>query len=168
MPVCCWSCFHGVLTAAYPLTPPLLDANAEWFRVTLKRPKARWSCLCWPWSEFPGWAFTKLRLNLPDMCNCDLYQILSSYNVLVCFCDKNIKYFLRFLHPVRVHVHVQTSVARLCKTIKVLLCCQITNILVTFRAATQYHLDQWFSADPVRTEVWPVLGSWFTSWESII
>lgn len=164
MPVWCCSCFHGVLTAAYPLTPALLDANAEWSRVTLKRPKARRSCLCWPWSEFPGWAFTKLSLNLPDMCNCDLYQVLLSYNVHVCFCDKNTKHFLRFLHPVR--VHVETRVASLCKTVKVLLCFQ--NILVTFRAATQCHLDQWFSADPVRTDLWPVLGSWSTSWESII
>lgn len=118
MPVCCCSCFHGVLTAAYPLTPPLLDANAEWSRVTLKRPKARRSCLCWPWSKFPGWAFTKLSLNLLDMCNCDLYQVLSSYNEHVCFCDKNTKHFLRFLHPVC--VHVQTRVASLCKTVKVL------------------------------------------------
>lgn len=113
MPVGCWCCFHGVHTAAYSFTPALLDANAEWSRVTLKQPKAWRSCLCWPWSEFLGWAFPKLSLNLLDMCNCDLYHVLSPYRVHVCFCDKNIKYLLRFLHPVR--VHVQTSVARLCK-----------------------------------------------------
>lgn len=72
MLVGCWSCFY---TAAHPLSLAFLDANAEWSRVTLNLPKARWSCLCWPWREFLGWAFTKLSLNLPDVKFCDLYHL---------------------------------------------------------------------------------------------
>jgi len=129
MPVCCWSCFHVVLTAANPLTPALLDANAEWSRVTLKRPKARRSCLCWSCSEFPGWAFTKLTLNLPDMYNCDLYQILSSYNVCV-FVRRTSSTFWGFYILCMCRKHVLQDCAK-----QLSYAFKITNILVTFMSS---------------------------------